>query len=357
MKKEHIRRLGIVASIAAASLTLSFVAVTNSAMAATPKSRHIVGIAFDLGGKQQPGFNQLAYIGYKQFRATNPGWTERDLQGNAADTDATRAQRLNLLISVGANPIVVVGYSYENALKTVATANPNVKFAIVDDNLAGLKNVEGLEFHAEQSSYLVGVAAALTTKTKSVGFIGGVNIPLIQAFEAGFKAGVAKIDPTIKFQSTYASNPPYFSGFNAPDKGHEAALGMFQNGADVVYSAAGSTGQGAHKAAFEQKKWSIGVDADEATYPANAPYKSAILTSALKNVNVGVASFLNDVIANKFTPDIHWFDLTNGGVGFSTTGKHLSAANIAKINAIAAQIVSGAIVVPSDPTKVVLPQG
>ncbi len=356
MQRKHLGRLGMVASIAAASLTLSVVAVSSQATAAPKK---LVGIAFDLGGKEQPGFNQLAYIGFKTFLKTHPGWSEKDLQGNAADTDASRAQRLKLLISAGANPIVVVGYSYENALKEVAAKNPNVKFSIVDDNIDGAANVEGLLFHAEEGSYLVGMAAALTTKTKSVGFIGGVNIPLIQAFEAGFKAGVAKVDPTIKYQSAYASNPPDFSGFNAPDKGHESALGMYQNGADVVYSAAGSTGQGAHKAAFELGKghWSIGVDADEALYASNAKYKSAILTSALKNVDVGVASFLSDVVANKFTAGAHFFDASNGGVGFTTTGNHLSAAIVAKLNTIKYSLASGAIVVPTDPSKVKLPQG
>ena len=355
MQKKTLGRA--LAGAVAAGLALSVVSLTGTAASAAPKK--LVGIAFDLGGKEQPGFNQLAYIGFKTFLKTHPGWTEKDLQGNNADTDATRAQRLKLLISAGANPIVVVGYSYENALKEVAAANPNVKFSIVDDNIAGANNVEGLEFHAEEGSYLVGMAAALTTKTTSVGFIGGVNIPLIQAFEAGFKAGVYKVNPKIKYQSTYASNPPDFSGFNAPDKGHEAALGMFQNGADVVYSAAGSTGQGAHKAAFELGKghWSIGVDADEALYASNAKYKSAILTSALKNVDVGVNSFLSDVVAGTFKPDVHYFDASNGGVGFTTTGNHLSAAIVAKLNTIKYSLASGAIVVPTDPKKITLPQG
>ena len=355
MQKKTLGRA--LAGAVAAGLALSVVSLTGTAASAAPKK--LVGIAFDLGGKEQPGFNQLAYIGFKTFLKTHPGWTEKDLQGNNADTDATRAQRLKLLISAGANPIVVVGYSYENALKEVAAANPNVKFSIVDDNIAGANNVEGLEFHAEEGSYLVGMAAALTTKTNSVGFIGGVNIPLIQSFEAGFKAGVYKVNPKIKYQSTYASNPPDMSGFNAPDKGHEAALGMFQNGADVVYSAAGSTGQGAHKAAFELGKghWSIGVDADEALYASNAKYKSAILTSALKNVDVGVNSFLSDVVAGTFKADVHYFDASNGGVGFTTTGNHLSAATIAKLNTIKYSLASGAIVVPTDPTKVTLPQG
>ena len=354
MQKKTLGRA--LAGAVAAGLALSVVSLTGTAASAAPKK--MIGIAFDLGGKEQPGFNQLAYIGFKTFAKTHPGWTEKDLQGNGGDTDASRAQRLKLLVSAGCNPIVVVGYSYTPALKIVAAANPNVKFSLVDDSFDA-PNVEGLLFHAEEGSYLVGMAAALTTKTNSVGFIGGVNIPLIQAFEAGFKAGVYKVNPKIKYQSTYASNPPDFSGFNAPDKGHEAALGMFQNGADVVYSAAGSTGQGAHKAAFELGKghWSIGVDADEALFASNAKYKSVILTSALKNVDAGVNSFLSDVVGNTFTPGAHYFDASNGGVGFTTTGNYLSKATVAKLNAIKYSLASGAIVVPTDPKKVTLPQG
>ena len=146
MQKKTLGRA--LAGAVAAGLALSVVSLTGTAASAAPKK--LVGIAFDLGGKEQPGFNQLAYIGFKTFLKTHPGWTEKDLQGNNADTDATRAQRLKLLISAGANPIVVVGYSYENALKEVAAANPNVKFSIVDDNIAGANNVEGLEFHAEE---------------------------------------------------------------------------------------------------------------------------------------------------------------------------------------------------------------
>ena len=354
MTRSKLRKAG--AALAIASLVVS--GVVAEASSANAAGKKLVGIAFDLGGKDSPGFNQLAYIGFQQFAKTHKGWSEKDLQGNNSDTDATRTQRLQLLVAAGCNPIVVVGYDYENALKAVSAANPKVHFAIVDDVVPG-KNVEGLEFHAEQSSYLVGAIAALQSKTHSVGFIGGVNIPLIQAFEAGYKAGVAEIDPNTKYQSTYASNPPDMSGFNAPDKGHEAALGMYQNGADVVYSAAGSTGQGAHKAAFESGAghWSIGVDADEALYAVNAPYKSAILTSALKNVNVGVNSFLTDVFNNKFVSGAHFFDLNNGGVGFSLTGSHLSKAIIAKVKSLTAQIVSGAITIPTDPSKVTLPQG
>jgi basic membrane protein A len=349
MQKSHASKLarwGAVAGIAAASLVLAV--LSPSANAANLK-KVTVGIAYDLGGRNAPGFNQLAYIGYKDYLKMYPGAKLKELQGNTSDTDATRSTRIKLLVQAGCNPVVVVGFTYGTALKQIAAAYPKVKFGIVDDGSVVAPNVEWLLFHAQESSYLAGVAAASTSKTDNVGFIGGVKIPLIQAFEAGFTAGVKKVKPNATVQVTYITNPPDFGGFNAPDKGHEAALGMFQNGADVVYSAAGATGGGAHKAAFEQHKWSIGVDADEALYASNAQYKTAILTSALKNVNVGVNSFLSDVHNNKFKAGDHEFTLANGGVGLAYTGNYLSAATIATIKSLTKQVGAGTIVVPTIP--------
>jgi len=348
MQKKSLGKLGV-AVLASASLV--FAVAAPAAHAATKKVT--VGIAYDLGGRSQPGFNQLAYIGYKDYLKKYPGAGLKESQATNADTDATRSSRLKLLVQAGANPIVAVGFNYITAVKTVAPLFPKVKFAIVDDNSINLPNVEGLNFKAEQGSYLVGAIAALTSKTGHVGYIGGVKTPLLQAFEAGFTAGVHKIKPTDMVDVTYISTPPDFSGFNAPDKGHEAALGMYQNGADVVYAAAGGTGAGVHQAAQEQGKFSIGVDADEALFASNISSGSAkaILTSALKNVNVGVASFLTDVKTGKFKAQNKYFDITNGGVGYALTGGHVSAAIQKTVNALAKQIAAGTIVVPTDPTK------
>lgn len=348
MQKKSLGKLGV-ALVASASLIFAIAAPIASAAS----SKITVGIAYDLGGRSQPGFNQLAYIGYTDYLKKFPGARLKESQASASDTDGTRTARLKLMVQAGANPIVAVGFNYENALKAVAPLFPKVKFAIVDDNALTLKNVEGLNFKAEQGSYLVGVIAALMSKTGHVGYIGGVKVPLLQAFEAGFTAGVHKIAPTDTVDVTYITNPPDFGGFNAPDKGHEAALGMYQNGADVVYAAAGGTGAGVHQAAYEQGKWSIGVDADEALYPTNIANKSAtaILTSALKNVNVGVDSFLTDVKTGKFKGQNKYFDLKNGGVGYSTTGHHIPASVQAKVKALAKLIASGSIVVPTVPTN------
>ena len=174
-------------------------------------------------------------------------------------------------------------------------------FAIVDDNSITKPNVEGLVFTENQSSFLVGVAAALATKTKNVGFIGGVNVPLIQKFQAGYVAGVHAVNPSIKVQVQYISQPPDFTGFNDPAKGKVIAEGMYDNGADVVYHAAGGSGSGLFTAAKEKNKLAIGVDSDQ-YQSAPADQKALILTSALKGVDTAVFNFIEDDANGKFKP-------------------------------------------------------
>jgi len=248
----------------------------------------------------------------------------------------------------GANPIVVVGFTYAAALGKVAPEFPDTQWGIVDDSSVTAPNVHSIVFKEEEGSYLVGVAAALKSKSGNVGFIGGVNTPLIAKFEAGFIAGAKAVNAKIKVQSTYISNFPDFSGFNDPAKGYEAAKGMYENGADVVYAAAGGTGTGMHKAASELGKWSIGVDADEATYPAHADYTATILTSMLKRVDVGVAAFVKDALAGTATAGVKVWGIAEGGVGYTTTGGYIDDIT-SKIDEYSAKIASGEVVVPTDP--------
>ncbi len=344
MQKKTLRRLG--ASIFASAVALSGLMAIAPAQAATKT----IGIAYSLGGRDVPGFNQLAYIGVKPILDKNKALKLIESQDNPTATDDQRAERLRLMAKRGANPIVVVGFTYASALAKVSKEFPKVQWGIVDDSSVQAPNVQGIVFKEEEGSYLVGLAAAMTTKTGRIGFIGGVNTPLIKKFEAGYIAGAKAINPKIKVQSTYISNFPDFSGFNDPAKGYEAAKGMYQNGADVVYAAAGGTGTGMHKAASELKKWSIGVDADEALFPAHAAYKSTILTSMLKRVDLGVRAFVNDSLAGKKTAGIRTWGFKQGGVGYTTTGGYLKDIT-AVIDNYGSDIASGEVVVPTDPTK------
>jgi basic membrane protein A len=344
MQKKTLRKLG--ASLIAGALVATGLIAAAPAQAATKT----IGIAYSLGGRDVPGFNQLAYIGVKPLLDKDKSLKLVESQDNPTATDDQRAERLRLMAKRGANPIVVVGFTYATALAKVAKEYPKVQWGIVDDSSVKAKNVQSIVFKEEEGSYLVGLAAAMTTKSGRIGFIGGVNTPLIAKFEAGFIAGAKAINPKIKIQSTYISNFPDFSGFNDPAKGYEAAKGMYENGADVVYAAAGGTGTGMHKAASELGKWSIGVDADEATYPAHKDYKSTILTSMLKRVDLGTRAFVADALAGKKTAGVKTWGYKQRGVGYTTTGGYLK--DVTKvINTYAKKISSGAVKVPTDPSK------
>ncbi|CAB5239443.1 unannotated protein [freshwater metagenome] len=347
MQNRNTKKKGLLAVVLAAGLAFSVVTATApSASAATKITK--IGVAFDLGGRDIPGFNQLAYFGARDYVKTHKGVKIQELQAALSDTDATREERLRLLATSGSNPIIAVGFTYASSLKIVAAEFPDVKFGIVDDSTVVLPNVQGIVFAEQEGSFLVGAAAALKSKTGNVGFIGGVQTPLIQKFEAGYAAGAKSVNKKIKVQVSYLSVFPDFSGFNDPAKGEEAARGMFDNGADVVYSAAGGSGAGAHKAALAMKKWSIGVDADEWAFPSNKAYKSVILTSMLKKVDVGVLAFINSIDKGTFKSGSVTFNLKNGGIGYSTSGGRVSSYK-KKMDTLIAGIVKGKIKVPSKP--------
>jgi basic membrane protein A len=314
---------------------------------ASPAKKNIkVGLAYDVGGRGDKSFNDLAAAGLEKAKA-DLNIETKELSAVQGETDQQKADRLTLLATSGYNPIIAVGFAYATALKKVAPKFTNVHFAIVDDNTITQPNVKGLVFTENQSSFLVGVAAAQATKSKNVGFIGGVNTPLIKKFEAGYVAGVHAVDPSIKVQVQYITQPPDFTGFNDPAKGKVIAEGMYDNGADVVYHAAGGSGSGLFTAAKEKNKLAIGVDSDQ--YQSAPPdQKPLILTSALKGVDVAVFTFIEDDANGKFQSGFTRFDLKSGGVGYATSNPKIDAYK-AKIEDFKQKIVSGQITVPEKP--------
>jgi basic membrane protein A len=193
----------------------------------------------------------------------------------------------------------------------------------------------------------VGAAAALKSKTGNIGFIGGVNTDLIKKFEAGYVAGAKAVNPAIKFQVKYLTQPPDFSGFGDPAKGKTAAEGMYQQGADVVYAAAGGSGGGVFTAAKAVGKMAIGVDSDQAL-TAPAAVRDVIITSMLKKVDVATYDFIKSLTEGKFVAGTKVYDLKVGGVGYSTTGGKIDDIK-AKLEAYKQQIIDGKIVVPTKP--------
>jgi basic membrane protein A len=305
-----------------------------------------VGLAYDVGGRGDKSFNDLAAAGLEKAQ-TDLNIQTKELSAVQGENDQQKADRLTLLASSGYNPIVAVGFAYATALGKVAPKFPKVNFAIVDDNSIKQPNVEGLVFTENESSYLVGVAAALATKTKNVGFIGGVQTPLIQKFQAGYQAGVKAVDPSIKVQVAYISQAPDFSGFNDPAKGKVIAEGQYDNGADVVYHAAGGSGSGLFQAAKEKNKLAIGVDSDQ-YQSAPADEKALILTSALKGVDTAVFNFIEQDSKGEFKPGFTRFSLKDNGVGYATSNPKINAYK-AKIDDYKAKIIAGTITVPTTP--------
>ncbi|MEU1848085.1 BMP family ABC transporter substrate-binding protein [Streptomyces sp. NPDC019990] len=308
-----------VAGAATASLALALSAcgsTSTSAGSSESKGDKGLAIAYDVGGKGDQSFNDAAYAGLEQAKKEF-GYETADVEPTEGETDADKTQRLVSLAKQGYNPVIGVGYAYAPAVKAAADKFPDTTFGIVDDPTINKKNVADLVFNEEQASYLAGVAAAKSTKSKVVGFVGGVDIPLIHKFQAGFAQGVKDTDPKVKVLSQYLTQTAEEGGFASPDKGKTAAEGQIEKKADVVYAAAGLSGQGVIEAAAAKKVWAIGVDSDQYKQEALAKYKDSILTSAMKDVAQAVYSLAKSVEDGKPGTGIVRGDLKTGEVSLS----------------------------------------
>ncbi|HYD08700.1 MAG TPA: BMP family ABC transporter substrate-binding protein, partial [Acidimicrobiales bacterium] len=240
----------------------------------------------------------------------------------------------------------------EESVGSIAPEFTESTFAIVDAAV-DQPNVASLLFKEEEGSFLVGAAAALTSTTGKLGFIGGVEVPLIQKFAAGFQAGAEHVNPDVTVDIKYITQPPDFSGFNDPAKGKEIATGQYAAGADVIYAAAGGSGGGVFEAAAEtstdaQKHWAIGVDSDQYNLVDDA-LKPFILTSMLKKVDVAVFDTIERAQnGEEVGGAITTYDLEAGGVDYATSGGFID--DIAdQLEDIKASIIAGDITVPKTP--------
>jgi basic membrane protein A len=307
-----------------------------------------VGMAYDVGGRGDQSFNDAAAAGLDKA-VKDLGVQSKEAAATNGEAESARQERLQQLIDAGYTNVVAVGFAYAKSVGAAAKANPNVKFAIVDDaskDSAG-PNVDQITFAEEQGSFLVGAAAALKSKVNHVGFVGGVNTDLIKKFQAGYQAGAKAVNPNITIDVKYLTEPPDFSGFNSVDKGKAAAEGMYQGGADIVYQAAGGSGGGVFTAAKAAGKLAIGVDSDQAKTAA-ADVRDVIMTSMIKKVDVGVYDFIKSVSDNSFKAGNKIFDLKAGGVDYSTTGGKIDDIK-SKLDDYKAQIIAGTIKVPATP--------
>ncbi len=275
-----------------------------------------IGLAYDIGGKGDQSFNDAAYAGFQKAE-TEFKIGGRDIEPQDGESDADKVQRLEQLAKSGYNPVIGVGFVYAPAIKEVAAKYPKITFGIIDDEQDKAANVADMVFHEEQASYLAGVAAAKATKKNHIGFVGGVDIPLIHKFEAGYVQGAQSVNPKIKIEKQYLTQTPQEGGFSSPDKGKDAAEGQIEAGADVIYAAAGLSGQGVIQSAASHKVWAIGVDSDQYKQDALAKYKDYILTSATKDVAGAVYNLAKSVADGKPATGVVRASLATGGVGLA----------------------------------------
>jgi basic membrane protein A len=307
------------------------------------KSDLKVGLAYDIGGRGDQSFNDAAAAGLDKAKA-ELGIETKEAEASNGEPDSAKEERLRVLANAGYNPVIAVGFAYSAAVAKVAKELPDTNFAIIDDEAAVGDNIANLVFAEEQGSFLVGAAAALKSKSGNIGFVGGVDVPLIHKFEAGYTAGAKAVNKDIKVQVKYLTQPPDFSGFGDPAKGKTAAAGMFDAGADIVYQAAGGSGGGVFEAAQAAGGLAIGVDSDQYK-TADPKVQGVIMTSMLKKVDVAVFDFIKSVSEGNFTAGTVRYDLEKDGVGYATSGGQIDDI-VSKLDDYKQKIISGEITVP-----------
>ncbi len=302
-----------------------------------------VGLVFDIGGKNDRSFNESAWRGLERAK-TELGV---DVQYIEPSEGADRETALRSLAARGVNLVIGVGFIFGPDLERLAAQFPNVKFAGIDytpsPGVGALPNLTGLRFREQEGSFVVGAIAGMLTRTKTVGFVGGMKIPLIRKFEAGYIAGVHHVCPDCRVVSAYAGTEP--KAFADPPLGQELAAAQYGEGADIIFHAAGKTGDGVFAAARQRGAYAIGVDSDQFE---RAP--CCVVTSMVKRVDVAVVDVIKDVIANRFHGGLVELGLKEHGVTFvadERNAKLLPLDIVQKARTIADEIVAGKIQVPS----------
>jgi len=291
-------------------------------------------LIFDLGGKFDKSFNEMAFTGAQRW-AAETGGTFREIE---LQSEAQREQALRRFAEAGANPIVMAGFAFASALETVADEYPNTKFTIID-MVVDKPNVRSVVFNEHEGSYLVGMMAAQASKSGTVGFIGGMDIPLIRKFACGYVQGAKAANPNATVIQNMTGTTP--AAWNDPVKGSELTKAQIAQGADVVYAAAGGTGVGVLQTAADEGILSIGVDSNQ-----NYMHPGKVLTSMMKRVDNAVydAFTAGDALETGFNV----MGLSNGGVGYALDDNNASLVSAdmqAAVDAAAAKIASGELAV------------
>jgi basic membrane protein A len=296
-----------------------------------------VGLVLDRGGKDDKSFNTSAYEGATRAK-TRLGVLLKYVE---APDDNAFEPMLRAFALRDFDLIIGIGFAQKEALQKVAAQFPKRQFAIVDAQVEA-PNVRSLMFQEHEGAYVVGAIAALTSKTGKIGFVGGMDIPLIRRFVMGYEAGAKKINPQITVTANYVGVTS--EAWNNPPKGKELAVSQYEGGADIIFAAAGASGLGVFDAAEDKKKFAIGVDSNQDwTKPG------LILTSMLKRVDEAIYATIEETKAGKFNGGVKWFGLANKGVDYSFDQynvKILTEPVRKRADELKAEIIAGKIVVP-----------
>ncbi|MBO6754873.1 MAG: BMP family ABC transporter substrate-binding protein [Roseibium sp.] len=293
-------------------------------------------VLYDLGGKFDKSFNEAAYTGAQKFKE-DTGIEYRDFE---IQNDAQREQAMRNFAKRGMSPIVAIGFAQANAVEKVAKEFPDIQFAIVD-MVVDLPNVRSIVFKEHEGSYIVGMLAAMASETGKVGFVGGMDIPLIRKFACGYKQGVMAANAQAEIFENMTGTTG--AAWNDPVKGGELAKSQFDRGADIVYHAAGGTGIGVLQAAADAGKLGIGVDSNQ-----NGLHPGSVLTSMLKRVDVAVYQAFEDAKNDIWTSGFEVLGLAEGGVDWALDDNNaplISDDMKAAVEKASAGIISGEIVV------------
>jgi basic membrane protein A len=286
-------------------------------------------VVFDMGGKFDKSFNEAAYNGMEKWKKeTGKKYLEFEISN-----ESQREQALRRMAERGATPIIGIGFGQASAIEKLAKEFPKLQFAIID-MVVDLPNVQSVVFKEQEGSFLVGAMAAMASKTGKVGFVGGMDIPLIRKFQCGYEQGAKYANPKAEVFANMTGTTG--AAWNDPARGGELAKAQFAKGADVVFAAAGGTGIGVYQAAKDSKKLAIGVDSNQ-----NHLQPGTMLTSMVKGVDVAVYN-----VAKAHKPGISVLGLKEGGVGYAldaNNAKLVSADMKKKIEAAKADIISGKI--------------
>ncbi len=311
-----------------------------------------VGLAYDVGGVGDKSFNDAANRGLQQ--AFDEGIVDEDdtefIEANASGSD--RDDNVIALADEGFDLVVAVGFAFSEGIDKIASDYPDVNFAVVDGFAKEAPNVSNLVFKEEEGSFLVGAAAAMKSEAGTVGFLGGQQgTGLIEKFEAGYTAGVQEVDPNIEVLVEYIGDST--AAFVDPTKGEALSSKMYDDGADIIYHAAGGSGAGLFKAAVEKDGLAIGVDSDQ-SLTASSEQRKLILTSMLKRVDTAVFEAIQQVAEDSFRKGFQTFGLAEDGVDYAVNKYNdnpqlLSQEIQDELDALKQDIIDGKIKVPTEP--------